>query len=56
MSKISIITFVFMLKLSVYAQKADTTYYPSGQIKSLGVRNLESKKPANGARTLKMVK
>lgn len=33
-----------MLKFSVYAQKADTTYYPAGQIKSVGVRNLESKK------------
>ncbi|PPZ91896.1 hypothetical protein C3729_07515 [Cloacibacterium normanense] len=44
MSIISIITFVFMLKFSVYAQKADTTYYPAGQIKSVGVRNLESKK------------
>lgn len=33
-----------MLKFSVYAQKADTTYYPAVQIKSVGVRNLESKK------------
>lgn len=38
------ILFLIVSHFDVFAQKADTTYYPSGQIKSVGVRNLESKK------------